>query len=476
MKAVLIKIKGFIEKSLQKDSVLLVLSVLLAVFIWGYITTRESPDAWKYISDVAVDYEGSIAGTPAEAEGYRIYDADISKVDIRVAANRKQLGFLSKDLFTARISIDKYSGEQPVTAKLQIYKTDDNDIMCDYSLKDSKNNKVKVYFYKEITRTFDVRLKAPGITAAEGYKLKGLNCDSLSVTGPEPYVNMISECVLEIPQNVEYDSSKSISVTADLSSLTFCNENGDDINNLIRPYMNRDQFKINKSDLTVMINISRVKNVDITYGLVNVPEYFNQQFIKDRLSLSTSALTVSSDDPSIDEMDALPVSSDQNIPLNRIGLDFSTSFDLSKALESYPKLNNDTSIHSAYVTFDSSGLAEKKFDSIAASRFTVKNPYSSKYSAELVTQALNDVILIGPEKDIEKITADDLTIDIDLSKSAISDTGKINTGIVTYKVSFILPPEYKNVWVYGDDYSADVNISELYPAETMPQTTQAVSQ
>ena len=67
---------------------------------------------------------------------------------------------------------------------------------------DTKNNKVKVYFYKEITKTLDVSVKAPGITAAEGYKLKSLTCESVSVTGPEPYVNMISECVLNIPQNV----------------------------------------------------------------------------------------------------------------------------------------------------------------------------------------------------------------------------------------------------------------------------------
>lgn len=460
MKAFLKKVKYFIDKSLERDSVLLVLSVLIAIIVWGYITNSAYPDTDETISGVEIDYEASLAGTPAEAEGYRIYDVEFSEVDVRVAANRKYLAFLDRNKFVGKISVDNYSKEQPVTEKIQIYKTDENDIDCDYGLKDPKNNKVKVYFYKEITKNLDVSVKAPGITAAEGYKLKSLSCDSISVTGPEPYVNMISECILEIPQNIACDSSKSITVTASLDNLTFLNDAGEDINKVISPYLAKKQFRINKTDITVMINISMVKNIDITYSLTNVPEYFDKQFILDRLLLSTSSIAVSSDDPSIDDIDSLDVATDQNIALNSIGLDFSATFDLNKALESYPKLTNDTNIFSSYVSFDSSGLSEKTFDSISDTRFIIKNPYKSNYSAELVTQALTNVKVIGPEADIEKITADDLTVEIDLSKSSVSDTGKINTGISTYKAVIILPDKYKKVWVYGE-YTVVVDITDI---------------
>lgn len=472
MKTFLRRINGFIKKSTEKDSVLIALSVMLAVITWFYITNSVSPDAEAFIDSVPIDYEASLAGTPAEAEGYRIYDAEFSDVDIRVAANRKKLGFLDENMFYAKISADNYSGEQPVSAKIQIFKTDDNDILCDYGLKDTKNNKVKVYFYKEITKTIDVTVKAPGITAAEGYKLKSLTCESVSVTGPEPYVNMISECVLSIPQNVAYDSRKSIPVSASLDNLTFLNEDGEDINIQLNRYFARNQFRINKSELTVMINISMVKNIDISYSLTDVPQYFDRKFIEDRLSLSPSSLSVSSDDPSIAEIDSLYVTSDQNISLHSINKSFTAAFDLDKTFESNPKLINDTNVFTSYVTFDSTGLEEKIFDGVDYTRFTIKNPYSSKYSAELVTQRLDNVTVIGPASDIAKITADDLTVEIDLSKSSVSDTGKLNPGINIYKVTFTLPDRFKNVWVYGE-HSVEVNIAENYEN---PEVTLSTSQ
>lgn len=469
MKQILKKTKRFLQKASEKDSVMLILSVLFAVMLWSYIVSREYPDAREVIKGVQIDYEASISGTPAEAEGYRIYDADVSEVDILVVANRTELGDLDKSMFYAKVSADNYNGEQPVTARIQLYKSEDNDIDCDYRLTDVK--KAKVYFYKEITRTLDVSVKAPGITAAEGYKLKSLTCDQISVTGPEPYVNMISGCTLEIPQNVAYDTRKSIPVTVSLSNLTFTNEDGDDINNLIKPYFSKDQFRINKKELSVMVNISMVKNLDITYRLSEVPEYFNQKFITDRLSLSTSVISVSSDDPSIQEIDNLPVAIDQNIPLNKISKNFSATFDLTKALESYPKLTNDSNIFASYVSFDSTGLEEKTFDSVSSSQFNIKNPYASKYSAEFVTQYLSNVTIIGPEADVAKITADDLKVEIDLSKSSVSDTGKINTGRSTYKALILPPDKYKNVWIYGE-YTVEVDISEV---PEVPKVTTGVS-
>lgn len=459
MKNILNKVKLFVERSLEKDSVLFVISVLLAVLIWVYISTQIYPDTHEYLSDIPIDFEASLAGTPAEAEGYKIYDADMQKADIRVDANRKTIGFLNKDMFYIKVSTDNYSNEQPVTAKISVQKTDENTYDCDYKLKEPDQNKIKVYFYKEITKTVDVTVKAPGITAADGYKLKSLTCDSVSVTGPEPYVNMINSCDLNISQNVAYDTRKSIQVTASLGTLTFLNENGEDINKILRPYMAKDQFRINKTELTVMVNVSNVKNLDIEYSLTDVPDYFDEQFILDRLTLSPQSIAVSSDDPSIDEISTLPVASDENISLSSIGKNFSATFDLNKAFESYPKLKNDSNVVSAYVRFDNTGIGEKTFDSVDSSRFTIKNPYSSKYTAEFVTQRLDNVKILGPEADIENITADNLTVEIDLSKSAVSGNGKLNTGISTYKALILLPSRYKNVWICGE-YNVDVEITE----------------
>ena len=102
MKNILKKIKLFVERSLERDSVLFVLSVVLAFFIWAYIANSKFPDKTIYFNDVAIDYEASIAGTPAEAEGYKIYDPDMQTADIKVKANRRYESFLHCPLFFSR--------------------------------------------------------------------------------------------------------------------------------------------------------------------------------------------------------------------------------------------------------------------------------------------------------------------------------------------------------------------------------------
>lgn len=470
MKKLYYKFRQFTEKAIYNDKILLVISMVLAIFVWGYITNLKYPDADEILKNVAIDYEASLAGTPAGEEGYRIYDPDISSVDIRIAANRTVLGYLNKNSFYAKVSTNNYTDEQPVTVNLQLFKADGNDIDCDYQLLDVK--KAKVYFYKEITKNVDVSINAPNITAADGYRIKNITCSSVSVTGPEPYVNMISGCSLYLPQNVSYDFRKSLSVQANLQNLTFFNEEGENINELLAPYYKKDQFRINKTDLSVMINVSMVKNLDITYSLTDVPDYFDQDFILKRLSLSVPSIAVSSDDPALENMDTLPVATEQNISLSKIGIDFSTTFDLNKALESYPKLSNDTKISACYVNFDNTGISEKTFEGISSDHFIIKNPYESSYKVELITQRLPNVTIVGPAEDLAKLTADDLTVEIDILKSEISDNGNINPGITTIKARVLPPKGCRNVWVFGE-YPVDIEISEL-PDE--PEFTSASHQ
>lgn len=469
MKQLYQKFRQFTEKAIYNDKILLVISILLAVFVWGYITNLKFPDASAILKNVKIDYEASLNGTPAGEEGYKIYDPDISAIDIRVAANRTKLGYLNKDSFYATVSTNNYSDEQPVTVNLQLFKSESNDINCDYQLTDI--TKTKVYFYKEISKTIEITsINAPNITAAEGYKLKGITCDSVSVTGPEPFVNMISSCTLSLPQKVSYDSRKSLSVKASLDNLTFFNEEGENINNLLKPYYKKDQFIINKAELSVMINISMLKNLDITYSLTDVPDYFDPDFILERLSLSTPSISVSSDDPAVENMDTLPVATEQNISLSKIKKNFTATFDLNKALESYPKLSNDSKISTCYVSFDNTGISEKTFEGISSDHFIIKNPYESTYQVDMITQRLLNVTIVGPSEDIEKLTADDLTVEIDILKSSVSDTGKLNTGISTIKARVLPPKNYKNVWVY-DEYPVDVEISEIpeeYDVTTTP--------
>ncbi len=471
MKKIYKKIKAFIENSIYNNTMLLIISFLTGIAVWGYVTQKQYPDSTETIRGIEIDYEASIAGTPAEEDGYRIYESDISDVDIRVTANRTKLAFLNKDDFYAKVTVDNYSSEQPVVVSVQVFKADGNDVDCNWQI--IGNTKATVYFYKEITKTIEIKdenINAPNITAASGYKLKNITCDSLSITGPEPYINSIAGCTLNMLQSVSYDARKTISVEASLDNITFYDAEDNDINSILHPYFTDNSMRINKKDLTVTIYISKTHELLINYNITDAPSYFNQDFIRKRLSLDPESILISSDDPSISDMVTLPVSTDQNISLNDIGLDFSTAFDINKALESYPKISNDSNVSACIVSFDNSGLSSKTFQNL--SNFSFKNPYASKYKAELITQRLNDLTIIGPSADIAKITASDLILEIDISKSSTSTIGKPDVGRHNYEVSVRPPEQFKNVWVFGH-YTAEVEISELN--ETASTTSSSTS-
>ncbi|MBP1565373.1 MAG: hypothetical protein J6A58_06455 [Oscillospiraceae bacterium] len=462
--------RKFIRKIIYNDKILLFISVFLGIFAWVYVTHKEYPDSEQIISGVQIDFKASIKGTEAEREGYRIYDSDISKVDINVRANRTKLAFLDKNDFYATVSVDNYIGEQPVSLPIQIFKTQSNDVNCSYELYDTTY--ASVYIYKEITKKIPIEVAAPNIKAATGYKIKSITAEEITVTGPDHIVNSINRCVLNVDYDTSYDERKSHPVSATLDKLIFYNEEDNPINTEMLPYFIDEKLKIDKDDIIVTVYVSKIKELSLTYNLNNVPSYFDPQFILDRMSLEPSKISVSSDDPSLESIDTLPVASDENISLSEIDMDFTKTFSVTKALESYPKLVNDSKIQELVVTFNSDGLDTKTFDVL--SNFSFKNPYSAKYATEAVTKCLTEVKVMGPAADIAKLKADDLILEVDVSKNELSSAGQPYVGQSTYTVT-VMPQDqkkFKNIWVVGQ-YEADVNVTPLReePEITLVTTT-----
>ncbi|MDO5559605.1 MAG: hypothetical protein Q4F95_08415 [Oscillospiraceae bacterium] len=460
MKEFYIKLRNFFDMSIYNNKILLILSLLVSIVIWAFVTQKEYPDSTDTIKNIPIDFEASLYDSAAGKDGYKIYMPGAKSVDINVTANRTKLAFLNNQDFYAKISVDDYkSDQQPVMATVQVFRTETNAVDCTWNIIGSQ--KIEVYFYKEITRTIDIKdenINAPNITAAEGFKLTNKTCDSLSITGPEPYINSIDGCMLTLTQSVSYDTRKSIPVEVSLNNLSFYDVEGNELNDTLRPFFSENEIKLNKKDLTVTMYISMISELGISYNIDGVPSYFDEKFIRDRLTLTPATIKVSSDDPSLEDMVSLPVSTDQNIKLSDIGLDFTTVFDINQALISYPSLTNDSNISEAYVTFDSTGLDKKTFKTL--SDFKFKNPYSSKYDVEKITQQLTDVTVIGPKSEIDRLTADDLSLEIDISKNSMASNGKPTTGRNFYTVSVIPDSKFKNVWVYGD-YTAELEIKEI---------------
>lgn len=466
------KIVKITESSIYNNKVLLFLSIFIGVIVWAYITQTVAPDSTITLRDVPVDFDASIAGTQAEKDGYKIYESDISHVDLEVIASRTKLAFLNNNSFVVTLSVDKYAEQQPVSSIVQVAKADG--IEADCTVRIISKSKATVSFFKELTKKIDISsINAPNITAAPGYTRNSITSDSISLTGPEPILNEIDSCVLDMPQKVAYHESETIPVEPSLDNLTFYDNENNVINSKLKSYFDQKTITFSK-DISVTINIlATIEDVAIKYELYDVPSYFNEDFIRNRLKLSPSTISVSSNsgDTTLSEMTTLDVLSDQNISLKDIGLDFTHEFNLNEALASRSSklINNSQSV--CKVTFDSSGLSSKKIPSVESSAIIVKNPYPNKFEASILTKFINDITLIGPADDIAKINPDDLTYEIDISKSTTSEMSMPATGNITYNVTILPSSEYKNVWVYGN-YSVVVGITELPPDATSSTSNQ----
>lgn len=454
------KITSATEKSLKNNKFLMVLSIILAFAIWSYITETVAPDVYVQLKGIPVDFDASISGTQAEKDGYRIYESSIETVDIEVSVSRKKQNSIKKNMFTATLSSDRYADDQPVAAEVRVSKTEDNDLDCAYKI--TSKSKASVTYYKEVTKNIEINnVNAPDITAAEGYTRDSITPGSVTLTGPEPILSEINSCLLKIDRKVSYDSSTTFEITPELENITFYDADNNVLNTKLEKYFKNGSITFSKN-ITVTVNILKYNHeIKIAYAINKIPEYFDEEFIRSRLVLDPQYIAVSldSNDSVLNEMTTLDVLSSDNINLSRIGLDFETEFDITKALANKSSKLKNKSQPKCKVHLDTEGLSSVTIPSLSTENLKIINPNPSKYAATVQTPSLNNITLIGPSEMLEKISPEDIIMEADISKSNAADMSTPTAGSVNYDVNFILPKEFNNVWVYDAEGTNNVVIS-----------------
>lgn len=450
----------------NKKYILVLLSIILSMILWAVITQKTDSHTTITVQNIPIDFEKSLEDTPAEMAHYKIYNPDTDKIDIKVTVKRTEARTIGSSKYYARVTIppNLYLETPPVFVNLKVYSKETNEPVSNVEIPEKK---IQVYFYKEIVKEITPQANTNPI-ATDNYKPNSVSAESIQLIGPDVILNKINSCTFKVdPENkVRFDESndkmsfvKYFDISDKKNTLSFYDSDKKDITDEVNDYIQKNYISFSKNRIGITFTWQKKLQLDITYEITNQPSKdFDDSFIRSRLSVEPSSITVWSRNEALNDMTTLPVAADENIPLNTINRDFSTSFSISKALENFPDLSYSGNEKNCVVKFDSTNIPIRTFDDVK--NFVPQNPYQRNFNVQVITECLNGVQIFGPTEEVNSIQSKDLTLMINISKNDISGNSEISDSTRTYPVTISVPSQYKHVWAVGD-YQADVIIKEL---------------
>ena len=183
------------KKTQKKDffhsrTFLILLSFLLAVIFWGYVTGTEGVTVTRSFSGVKVDFIG--ADALRDSAGLVVTDKTPTAVNVRLTGLRRNIGKISSDDLSATVDLSKINSDGHYTLlytlKYPAYVNAD-----DVEVESGGANYVTVTIERYITRSVEVKGKFTGNTAEGFVAEESPSFDPLSVkvSGPKSQVDNI---------------------------------------------------------------------------------------------------------------------------------------------------------------------------------------------------------------------------------------------------------------------------------------------
>ena len=419
--------KRIIKKAKRSNITLIVFSLLLSIIVWAVVKINFSEDATRTLTDIRVSLDSSLA---EENSFYPFFEGDEIKVDVQVTGKSYEIN--SRSFSSSDIVIEASSGFVDSTGYkvINLSPTSNNP---DITISSVSPSSINVFYDRKESRTVDVEafVTNEGDIVEKGYTL-GKPVPSLStveVEGPATVVSALNKVIFsaevskdklplkettELPAKVEYDMESSRgSVFLTIKSL-----------------------QADKVEATVTVPVSSVRTVPVSVSFLNQPAYYADNPLN--VSISPESVDVSFSSTS-DDVDRIIIGAVDFRQLknekNAFTIDAETS-------GTYTILSDVSSFE---VTVDLSDMSSKTLDESPSNIVFTGQETGEKYSVAENSKNLKDIVIIGPKESLEKIKADDLQVEINVSELEGNGTKRC-------KVSNIAITTADDCWVYGDYY------------------------
>ena len=358
---------------------LLLLSLGIAVLLWLYVTMSVMPNTSTTLSGVPVDFDYDSA--KYTTLGLDIVNEPSYTVDLSLSGDGSVLGAARASDFVVYpdYSSVKGAGSQTLNLNVKIINPDlENRVTATI---ERGRRTVDVVFDTILTKTLPVMVETSGLHIAEGYSLNKVSSSpsEITITGPSTEVSQVTAVVAPLSMEGELSESQLVQVP-----LKMRDANG---KTLDLPYTTME-------DNIVDVTVSVYKQVELplVVNFINVPSYFDVNTLQ--YSLSQETLLVSGPERVVNNLTELSVGS---FDLSTFSLDK----DYQMNVELPDGIVSNENVSSVTLSFDTTGMSERSFN---VSQISVIN-VPANYQVEVTTKRLNNVVLVGPEEDLEQLSA-----------------------------------------------------------------------
>lgn len=416
------KSKFSLDNLLKNNKFLLIISLLISICVWIYISMGSANDTAVTITNIPVQIELS---DDARASGLQIFSGADNTASVTVTGNRAVLGSIEASDITVTAAANMINSAGEYQLSVSAIKTNPT---SNFQI-DSTVSPAIVSVFVDYLResTFQIQENVVYKVSEGYYASTSLANKSIVISGPQSEITKIAK----VSAVAEIDGTLNSSSTADAQIILYDSDNREISNELLIMEM---------TNVEAVVSVFPEKTVKVLPVFVNKPEGLN--ITPDMISINPNSILLAGPQEYLDKTDYV----------NLEPIDLST---LKNEKKNFPELGIDipseckniSNSTTANVTLDLSKLYRKNF---TVTKFTVSG-LSSEYKAE-VTQKSIVVTVIGPKSEIEGLNAKNITAVIDTSDF------KGTLGSVQMPVSLTISGT-KQCWAYGS-YKANLTISE----------------
>ena len=388
--------KNNLLKNIANSSVLwIVLSLLIALFMWTYVASQDTEEFKKTFTGVRVQLVGE--DILRNSRNMVITNVSTPTVNVEVVGPRRIVSALDEDDLVAQIDVSKLTLAAVTTQTYKIIFPDGTDTSSLSTL--SRTPETVVFTVSElIDKQIPVRGSFEG-NSLEGYVAEApvFTPATITVSGPEIYLKNIKYAWLTFGAGEEVDHTITRTVPFVLR------DNNDE------DYYN-DMISFDTNEIEARLTIIRQKvvplEVSIEYASGATPD-------NTKVTIEPESVTLSGDSELLDAMNQIVLAT-----INT--KDFSSSFTETYLIRIDDGLVNQSGVTEAKVTVELSDLVSDKFiiRNIAYINLT------EGYEAELITSAIT-VTLRGPEEQLMALKAENIRAVVDL-EDYLNSTGTFN--------------------------------------------------
>lgn len=425
--------RSSLESLFYNNKFLMVFSVVVAVLLWASVKINYSADVTRTLSDVKVNISENIS-LPEDYKAF--FDSDDMLVEVEVsgkAYNVNQRALTKDDIIveTASSYIDS-AGQKTLNL---VAKISDTSGTTDVNITKISPSSVTIYFDKEVTGTFNVVAKLENdikSLATDKFTVGNIapSMNTVDVKGPANIINKLEKVYFKAAlDNAVLPLSETKEVEAEIAYVL---DRTSDSKYLTCPGINES----NPATVTIPLYVS--KEVGASVKFVNQPAIYSEEAPQFTIYPSKVNVLYNSKDEEIDNFYVGTV--DFSNVSNKVNY-FSFEVDEKSGFNLV-----DKNITKFNVTLDMSSMASVKVTQTPGKIVFVNQAENYNYALNIEKSELNSITVIGPREKLEKITQEDIQVEINVSSLNLESTDEQTVEVSNIS---IVSEDFEDCWVYG---------------------------